>query len=220
MILFRFRKNHSTNDNLFCLTEAIREKLDNGEFSCSVFLDLQKAFDSVDHNILLTKLEHYDFRGITSKWVRSYFFDRKQYVSVENAASKPMPINCDVPQGSVLGPLFFLLYINDLQKCLKYGRSFIFADDTALLVSHTTLKALRKRLNIDLKLLYHWLCSNKFGLNVSKTETILFRHPKKKMNYDLKLKLHGKRLCFSQKTKYLGVHIDQHLSWKTQLDAV
>ena len=136
-----------------------------------------------------------------------------------------MPINCGVPQGSVLGPLFFLLYINDLQKCLKYGRSFIFADDTALLVSHTTLNALRKRLNIDLKLLLFFftttrLCSNKIGLNVSKTETILFRHPKKKMNYDLKLKLHGKRLCLSQKTKYLGIHIDQHLSWKTQLDAV
>ena len=217
---FGFRKNHSTNDNLFCLTEAIREKVDKGEFSCGVFLDLQKAFDSVDHNILLTKLEHYGFRGITSKWVRSYLFDRKQYVSVENVASKPMSINCGVPQGSVLGPLFFLLYINDLQKCLKYGRSFIFADDTALLVSHTTLKALRKRLNIDLKLLHHWLCSNKIGLNVSKTETILFRHPKKKMNYDLKLKLHGKRLCLSQKTKYLGINIDQHLSWETQLDAV
>ena len=99
---------------------------------------------------LLTKLENYDFRGITSKWVRSYLFDRKRFVSVENVAFKSMPINCSVPQGSVLAPLFFLLYINDLQKCLKYGRSFIFADDTALLVSHTIMEALRKRVNIDL----------------------------------------------------------------------
>ena len=131
-----------------------------------------------------------------------------------------MPITYGVPQGSVLGPLFFLLYINDLQKCLKYSKPFIFADDTALLLSHTSLKALKKRLNIDLKLLHHWLCSNKIGLNVSKTETILFRHPKKRINYDLKLKLHGKRLHFSQKTKYLGVYIDSHLNWKTHCDEV
>ena len=93
-----------------------------------------------------------------------------------------MPINYCVPQGSVLGPLLFLLYINNLQKCLKYGKSYIFADDTALIVSHKSLKSLKKRLNIDLKLLHHWLCSNKIGLNVSKTETILFRHPKKKVD--------------------------------------
>ena len=111
---------------------------------------------------------------------------------------------------------------NDLQKekCLKYNKLFIFADDTALLMSHENRKTLKKRMNIDLKLLHHWLCSNKIGLNVSKTETILFRHPKKRINYDLKLKLHGKRLCLGQKTKYLGVHIDENLNWKTQLNEV
>ena len=75
---FGFRKNHSTNDNLLCLSEAIREKLDKGEFSCGIFLDWQKAFDSVDHDILLTKLEYYGFRGVTIKWIRSYLCDRKQ----------------------------------------------------------------------------------------------------------------------------------------------
>ena len=217
---FGFQRNHSTNDNLICLTEAIREKLDQSEFSCGVFLDLQKAFDNVDHNILLKKLEHYGFRGISGKWIKSYLCNRKQFVSVDNTPSKSMSISYGVPQGSVLGPLFFLLYINDLQNCLKYGKSYIFADDTAIVVSHKKLKSLKKRLNIDLKLLHNWLCSNKIGLNVSKTETILFRHPKKKVDYDLKLKLHGKRLCLSQKTKYLGIHIDEHLSWKTHCDEV
>ena len=135
------------------------------------FLRLEKSFwYKVDHNTLLTKLEHYGFRCITRKWIRLY----------------------------LLRPLFFLLNINDLQKCRKYSKSFIFTDDTALLMPY--LKNNRKRMNIDLKLLHHWLCSNKIGLNnVFKTETILFRHPKKMINYDLKLKLHGKRLCLGQK---------------------
>ena len=101
------------------------KKIDKGEVSCGIFLDLQKAFDSVDHDILLTKLEYYGFRGVTIKWIRSYLCERKQYVSLETVSSKSMPINYGVPQGSVLSPLFFLLYINDLQKCLKHSKSFI-----------------------------------------------------------------------------------------------
>ena len=93
---FGFRKNHSTNDNLLCLSEAFREKLDKGEFSCGIFLDLQKAFDSVDHDILLTELEYYGFRGATIKWIRFYLCDRKQYVSFEKVSSKSMPINYGV----------------------------------------------------------------------------------------------------------------------------
>ena len=217
---FGFRKKHSTLHNLLCLTETIRENLDKGEFSCAVFLDLQKAFDSVDHKILLKKLENYGFRGISKKWINSYLTGRHQYVSVNNVLSEAMPIRYGVPQGSVPGPLFFILYINDLQNCLKYGKSYIFEDDTAINVSHSDLKALKKRLNIDLKLLHHWLSANKIGLNVAKTETILFRHPTKKINYDLKLKLHGKRLIFNESTKYLGVCIDKHLIWKNQISVL
>ena len=110
------------------------------------FLRLTKDFRQCWSQHLIDKT-----RALRFQRFRSYFFYRKQYVSVENVASKPMPINCGVPQRSVLGPLFFLLYINDLQKCLRYGRSFIFADDTALLVSHTTPEALRKETEYWLK---------------------------------------------------------------------
>ena len=215
---FGFRKQHSTLDNLICLTETIRKSLDEGKFSCAVFLDLQKAFDSVDHKILLKKLENYGFRGVAKSWVESYLTGRRQFVSINNVCSEPMSIKHGVPQGSVLGPLFFILYINDLKNCLNYSKAYIFADDTAINISHTSPKALKKRLNIDLKLLHHWLSANLIRLNVTKTETILFRHPTKKINYDLKLKLHGKRLTFNESTKYLGVCIDRNLNWKSQID--
>ena len=115
--------------------------MDEGKFSCTIFLDLQKAFDSVDHKILLKKLENYGFRGISKSWVNSYLTGRHQYVSVNNVHSEFMSIKHGVPQGSVLGPLFFILYINDLKNCLKYSKSYIFASDTAMNISHTSLKS-------------------------------------------------------------------------------
>ena len=97
---------------MITITETIRKHLDGGEFSCAVFLDLQKAFDSVDHEILLKKMENYGFRGKAKELVKSYLTERKQYVSVNNLSSKEKIIICDVPQGSVLGSLLFLIYIN------------------------------------------------------------------------------------------------------------
>ena len=108
-------------------------------------------------------------------------------------------IRSGVPQGSVLGPLFFLIYINDLQN----SRSYIFADDNALNIFHHKLKTLKKQLNIDLKMICHWLNSNKIKLNVDKTEIILFRHLTKKVDYNL-----------NKTSRYLGIEIDQHLDWK------
>ena len=157
-------------------------------------IDFKKAFDTVDHLILLKKLDHYGIRGTPNNWFRSYLSDRKQYVSVSGTNSSFKSINHGVPQGSVLGPLLFLIYINDLPNALVYSDAFIFADDTALLYSDKNLKRIRKKINIDLKLLVHWLHTNKIGLNVDKTEAILFRSAKKKVDYDLKLKLNGKKL--------------------------
>ena len=112
------------------MTEEIRNTIDNGNYGCGVFIDLKKAFDTVNHSILLKKLEHYGIRGVALDWFCSYLSNRKQYVSVNGHISETLQIRCGVLQGSVLGPLLFLIYINDLpsvRKCLTF---YLFADDT------------------------------------------------------------------------------------------
>ena len=130
---FGFRSQHSTVHTLISITEKIREALDKGHFACGIFLDLKKAFDTVDHKILLKKLEYYGVRGTTNKWFTSYLSDRKQLVSINGFKSNLHQINIGVPQGSVLGPLLFLIYINDLHSCVKKSTVHHFSDDTNLL---------------------------------------------------------------------------------------
>ena len=217
---FGFRKYHSTTHALIDLTEDVRKAIDNNTFSCGVFIDLQKAFDTVDHNILLKKLEHYGIRGIANDWFNSYLKNRNQYVSISGYESNILNINFGVPQGSVLGPLLFLIYINDLNKAIKYSKTRHFADDTNLLIRNKSLKQLQKHMNYDLRQLCHWLKANKISLNSSKTELIIFRHPNKQINYKLKIKINGKKLIPSNFVKYLCIYIDNHLNWSYQVNSL
>ena len=211
---------HSTNDTLINITENIRSALDNGKFACGIFVDLQKAFDTVDHAILLKKLDHYGIRGIGNSWFKSYLGNRSQFVSISGFDSMLKSIIHGVPQGSVLGPLLFLLYINDLHDAIKYSMVHHFADDTNLLLFDNTLKSLQKKINIDLKFLCHWLNANKISLNTNKTEYILFRHKQKSINFTLKLKLNGKKLYSSSYIKYLGIFLDENLNWKKHVSVL
>ena len=213
---FGFRSNHSTHHALLSLTENIRESLDQSKFACGMFIDLQKAFDTVDHQILLAKLNHYGIRGKAHEWFKSYLSNRQQFVSINGFNSKIVTMNYGVPQGSVLGPLLFLIYINDLHNAIKYSITHHFADDTNLLISNHSLKKLQKQLNLDLKFLCNWLKANKISLNASKTELLLFRHPNKIINYELKIKIDGKKIVPSESVKYLGIIIDSHLNWHSQ----
>ena len=197
---FGFRSKHSTKHSLITITETVRKSVDKGELTCGIFLDFQKAFDTVSHEILLSKLDHYGFRGLTNEWIKSYLRNRKQFVYHDGCESSLKCINQGVPQGSVLGPLLFLIYINDIEN------------DTAILYSDKSPKRIQKRLNIDLKLLLKWLKSNRISLNVKKTEAVLFKTLNKKLNFNLKIKLDGKRLSLSPSAKYLGTFIDENLS--------
>ena len=217
---FGFRAKHSTNHALFSLTEMIREALDNSNFACGIFIDLQKAFDTVDHHILLKKLEYYGIRGLANNWFKSYLSNRQQFVSINGFNSSKKTMKYGVPQGSVLGPLLFLVYINDLHQAIKFSNVHHFADDTNLLVVGNTMKKIQKQINIDLKLLCKWLKANKISLNASKTELIIFRDPKKKTQHELKIKIDGKKLIPSSFVKYLGLLIDGHLNWHAHITAL
>ena len=127
---FAFQENHSIDHVLVSLTESVKNTLDNKRLGCGIFIDLQRAFDTVNHKILLSKLEHYGIRGCALEWFRSYLSDRKQYVSVNGKSSSLLTVSCGVTQGSVLGPLLFLVYINDLPNASKKLTFYLFADDT------------------------------------------------------------------------------------------
>ena len=163
-----FRQQYSTSHALINITENIRKALGDGNIGCGVFVDLQKAFDTVDHQIPLAKLNQYGICGVSSDWFKSYLSNRNQYVSINGYESGPAAINCGVPQGSVLGPLLFLLYINDLNQAIKFCKVHHFADDTNLLCLSNSIKKLNKLVNADLKHLLNWLNANKISLNVKK----------------------------------------------------
>ena len=148
---FGFRKNYSTSHALIHLINRISSAIDQRETTVGVFLHLSKAFDTLDHQILFTKLEHYGIRGVVLQWIKSYFSCRRQFVQINQTCSSTQTIKCGVPQGSILGPLsVFILYINDLLKVSKITEPLLFADDTSIFFSHSNPNYLENVLNNEL----------------------------------------------------------------------
>ena len=178
---YGFRKAHSTQHAILDIVEAIRTNMDKRLFSCGVFIDLKKAFDTVDHKILLNKLNYYGFRGITNEWFSSYLTNRTQTTQIGSHISNKLETTCGVPQGSVLGPLLFLLYINDIHHCSDKLTFYLFADDTNILYADKNLKSLELTVNAELHNLYNWLTSNKLTLNIKQSNFVIFRPYQKKL---------------------------------------
>ena len=143
-----------------------------------MLVDLQKAFDTLDHQILISKLEHYGIRGIPLNWFKSYLTKRREFVETNNAKSETLFNEYGVPQDLVLEPLLFLIYINGLHNATNYSHIHHFADDTNLFYLRKSLKDVNKKINFDLKNIVHWLRANKISLSTSKTEITLFRTKK------------------------------------------
>ena len=223
---YGFRKAHSTQHAILDIVSTIQKNMDKRLFSCGVFIDLKKAFDTVDHKILLHKLEHYGFRGVINKWFSSYLDSRTQTTQIGSYISNMQNTICGVPQGSVLGPLLFLSYINDIQESFKKLKLFLFADDTNALYADKNLTPLESTVNQELCKLFDWLTANKLTLNVKKTSFVIFRPAQRKLNYHPKIMIfdndQNKNVALECKesVRYLGVIIDNNLSWKQHIDHV
>ena len=207
---FGFRSQHSCNHAIISITEHIRKLLDNGHYVCGVFVDLEKAFDTVDHNILCDKLQYYGLRGKINNLLKSYLSNRKQYVSINGFDS----VLADVTCGSTLGPLLFLLYINDFRLCLSQSSSGHFADDTFIMYHSKKAKTIETIINTELKEVIKWLRLNKLSLNAGKTELIFFQSNRHKLNHEnIYINFEGIRLIPVDYVKYLGMYIDKYLNW-------
>ena len=224
---YGFREKFSTQHAILDIVNSIQMNMDKKMFSCGIFLDFKKAFDTVDHSILLDKLYFYGIRGIVHDWFSSYLADRTQTTQIDNnhISSKRNSVT-GVPQGSVLGPLLFLIYINDIYTCSNNLSFYLFADDTNLLYADRNLKSLETVVNNELQNVCDWLNANKLTINAKKSNFVIFRPVQKRLNYQPRLRVLDNNsngftfLECKDYVKFLGVLIDKNLSWKYHIDHI
>ena len=202
------------------IIDKIYNELDEGNFVTGIYFDLQKAFDTVNHEILLRKLYSYGIRGMMYEWVKNYLSNRYQYTSLGNNQSSNSLITCGVPQGSVLGPIFFLIYINDIPNALNNAIPRLFADDTNLFLFNSNLQQLTADCNESIHNFYEWSLANKLSLNLEKTCYQLFVPNTRFKNYSVNLFLNLTPIKQTHCTKYLGLNIDDKLSWSEHINNV
>ena len=193
------------------LNEELTTSIDRNLVSVGVFIDLKKAFDTIDHSILLRKLEYYGVRGVALKWIHHYLKNRQQFVCYNNFKSDYKYIKCGVPQGSIVGPTLFLVYINDIVNISKKLKFILFADDTNIFYTGKTSQDVFHVLNCELLILSDWFKLNKLSLNISKTNYMVFKNCKNK--FDGSISIDGVKVQRVNSTKFLGVIIDENLNW-------
>ena len=209
---YGFRSQRSTSLALLELIEGITTYLDKKLHVLGIFIDLKKAFDTINHTILANKLEKYGIRGTVLQWVRNYLNNRRQFVKMGDTSSSCLDITCGVPQGSVLGPKLFLLYINDIVNVSDLFKFVLFADDTNILYAGDNLEDLLEGVSTELLKLKKWFNLNKLSLNVNKTKLILFGENTE--DTQINIQLDGANIERVQEIKFLGTIIDEKISWK------
>ena len=200
------------------INSEIIKSIDDRKITCSVFLDLAKAFDTVDHEILFKKMELYGIRGIALQLFNSYLSNQKMFTLVNGISSKMNDVTCGIPQGSTLGPLLFTLYVHNLPYSVTKFNVKLFADDTNLTMSHYKDKELQNNVNNELENICDWRRCNKLSINFAKTEYLLITRTKIKSSFEIKISNHI--IKQSSCLKYLGIYIDNKLTWKKQVSSV
>ena len=220
---YGFRKAHSTETATLELIDTLLQTLDKKDIPISIFY-LSKAFDTIGHNILYIKLRHYGINGVPLNWLINYLTGRQQFVKLDDEISNILPISTGVHQGSILGPLLFILYINDLHMASSDKfKAILYADDTTLVSTVSAFKQnagapdcklLSENINFELTRINEWLALNKLNLNISKTKYIIFHFPQRNMTlFNLELKLCGQHIECIRQFVFLGITIHETLNW-------
>ena len=218
---YGFRNKRSCEQAITKFIGQILQAKEEGKSSTSIFLDLSKAFDTLNHGVLLSKLDRYGVRGIANKWFKSYLTDQSLKTKITLGTNKTVysdkfPITYGTAQGLCLGPLLFILFCNDIHLIPTYGHLILFADDTTLLHSNHDLNFLKYMMVHDMSLLNNWFKANQLSLNLGKTNLMLFWPTNKQMN----ITLDGSKIPQVHNTKFLGITIDDELNWDMHINHV
>ena len=211
-VQFGFLSEKSTQDAMLHLTEKIYSNLHNKLSTMAVYIDFSKCFDTLNRNILLKKLEIYGIRGIPLDLIRSYLENRYQAVKVNGVISEYMPINVGVPQGSVLGPILYLIYVNDLPNISDQFSTCLFADDTTLIFEDSNKYDLFNKCDFGVNLFFSWCCSNRLSINISKTNCMLFSNILKPLDI-ADVFMNNIKIEYVSSTRFLGLTIDDKLKF-------
>ena len=225
---YGFRKLHSTELASLEFTDKIINNLDQGKLPLAIFLDLSKAFDTIDHSILIHKLHYYGVRGTSLDWFKSYLCNRTQFVQYNDCNSSQSKITTGVPQGSILGPLLFIIYMNDISTVTNKFHFTLYADDTSLvepLCSFTSdlnnQTEVADSINKELKLITDWLCLNKLSLNAKKTKLMIFHHRQRNITkFKLKLQINDTEIEQVSQFNFLGLMLDECLTWNPHIQKI
>ena len=217
---FGFRHKRSTELAATLFVDNVKRKVNEGKLVGAIFIDLSKAFDTLSHAKLITKLQSYGIHGIELDWFQDYLFNRSQRVQYENSLSTEQKVTGGVPQGSIIGPLLFILFYNDFPSCLKHSKAVIYADDTVIYVPGKDAYIIESRLSSDMQRIMEWCLDNELILNFSKgkTEAMMFGTSKNLSTQPKSLNVITfgyQEIKFTTSYKYLGVEIDPSLNMKS-----
>ena len=225
---YGFRSKHSTTHPVLQLIKDIADANDKNtkDATLAVFIDLSKAFDAINHDIMLHKLQFYGIRGIYNSWFANYLSNRKQFTEIGNSKSSHKYLTTGVPQGSILGPILFLIYINDIKNCTNKLSVLSYADDTTVYLSGPNTNEMIDIMNTELKKLYDWLCANRLSLNIKKTNCCIFSPSSKKYTCNKIVSLNNQTITQigeqnkDDAIKFLGIYIDRHVTWKKHINII